>query len=214
MGDFDTTTIADYYPEAGFKGMMGSLSALLLWFYVFVITVVMVNLLIAQMGSAYSRLEERGPLIAHAGAPCNHMCRSLQPYVAAPAILCGSACNRTRAGFVELCMEYKDLNDSLPPPLNVLLIPFDVLEGWLYLTSKCKAKCCTSGSEQDSQAAGSAAKSAYALRNKRLQMLYGNQFTWWNQLNKGLCVLVPPEVASFAYARSHSALKQLLKLQA
>ena len=45
-------------------------------------------------------------------------------------------------------------------------------------------------------------------------MLYGNQFTWWNQLNKGLCVLVPPEVASFAYARSHSALKALLKLQA
>ena len=182
VGDFDTTTIADYYPEAGFKGMMGSLSALLLWFYVFVITVVMVNLLIAQMGATYSRLEERGPLIAH-------------------------------AGFVELCMEYKDLNDSLPPPLNVLLIPFDVLEGWLYLTSRCKAKCCTGGGAQDNQAAGTA-DSAYAMRNKRLQTLYGNQFTWWNQLNKGLCVLVPPEVASFAYARSHSALKQLLKLQA
>ena len=182
MGDFDTTTIADYYPEAGFKGMMGSLSALLLWFYVFVITVVMVNLLIAQMGATYSRLEERGPLIAH-------------------------------AGFVELCMEYKDLNDSLPPPLNVLLIPFDVLEGWLYLTSKCKATCSTSGGAQDNQAAGTA-DSAYAMRNKRLQTLYGNQFTWWNQLNKGLYVLVPPEVASFAYARSHSALKQLLKLQA
>ena len=88
VGDFDTTTIADYYPEAGFKGMIGSISALLLWFYVFVITVVMVNLLIAQMGSAYSRLEERGPLIAHAGAP-----QSLQPYVPWPATLCASACN-------------------------------------------------------------------------------------------------------------------------
>ena len=53
VGDFDTGTIGDYYPATGVKGSIGSLNALLLWFYVFVITVVMVNLLIAQMGSAY-----------------------------------------------------------------------------------------------------------------------------------------------------------------
>ena len=30
VGDFDTTTIADYYPEAGFKGMIGD-QLYLLW---------------------------------------------------------------------------------------------------------------------------------------------------------------------------------------
>ena len=51
----------------------------------------MVNLLIAQMGSAYDKLEELGPLIQNYNT-------------------------------VTMCMEYKDLQDSLPPPLNVLLI--------------------------------------------------------------------------------------------
>ena len=62
--------------------------------------------LLDQMGSTYGRLEERGPLIAH-------------------------------AGFVDLCMEYKDLNDSLPPPLNVLLIPLDVYELGMYWYTLC-----------------------------------------------------------------------------
>ena len=63
-------------------------------------------LLLDQMGSTYGRLEERGPLIAH-------------------------------AGFVDLCMEYKDLNDSLPPPLNVLLILLDIYELGMYWYTLC-----------------------------------------------------------------------------
>ena len=62
--------------------------------------------LLDQMGSTYGRLEERGPLIAH-------------------------------AGFVDLCLEYKDLNDSLPPPLNVLLFPLDIYELGLYWYTLC-----------------------------------------------------------------------------
>ena len=58
------------------------------------------------MGSTYGRLEERGPLIAH-------------------------------AGFVDLSIEFKDLNDSLPPPLNVLLMPLDIYELGMYLYTLC-----------------------------------------------------------------------------
>ena len=41
------------------------------------------------------------------------------------------------AGFVELCIEFKDLNESLPPPLNVLLIPYDLYELGLYWWKLC-----------------------------------------------------------------------------
>ena len=51
-------------------------------------------------------------------------------------------------------------------------------------------------------------------RFELLRTLFGDRLTCWNQLNQGLHVLMPPEVASFAYARSHAALKALLKLQA
>ena len=104
------------------------------------------------MGSTYGRLEERGPLIAH-------------------------------AGFVDLCMEYKDLQDALPPPLNVLLIPIDVLEFWFYLRNKCQgASSCCEGRQQ-------AVSAADPMRFQRLQSLYGDSFSYWNQLNKGLSVL-------------------------
>jgi len=51
-------------------------------------------------------------------------------------------------------------------------------------------------------------------RFELLRTLFGDRLSYWNQLNQGLHVLMPPEVASFACARSHAALKALLKLQA
>ena len=51
-------------------------------------------------------------------------------------------------------------------------------------------------------------------RFELLRTLFGDRLSCWNQLNQGLHVLMPPEVASFACARSHAALKALLKLQA
>ena len=93
VGDFDTTTIADYYPEAGFTGMMGSISALMLWVYVFVMTVVMVNLLIAQVCTRLLR--------AAAGDAwgCSLGCIGLQAGAVGPP----TACTGPPAGRVMWC---------------------------------------------------------------------------------------------------------------
>ena len=64
----------------------------------------------------------------------------------------------------------------------MLLIPLDIIEGWLYLTSKCRDQCCPD--RGDHVARSSAELSKYAQRDKRLQALYGDQFKWWNQLNE------------------------------
>ena len=45
----ESSRLLTYILTCGAQGVVGSLSALLLWVYVFVMTVVMVNLLIAQV---------------------------------------------------------------------------------------------------------------------------------------------------------------------
>ena len=46
------------------RSLVGGLAELLLWVYVFIVTVVLVNMLIAQMATQYRRTEERSSRIA------------------------------------------------------------------------------------------------------------------------------------------------------
>ena len=98
---------------------------MLLWFYVFVITVVMVNLLIAQMGSAY-RL---GSGLGLGFGPLTLTLTLARALIRALALSL-TVCSKLEElgpliqnhNTVTMCIEYKDLQDSLPPPLNVLPI--------------------------------------------------------------------------------------------
>tara|TARA_B110001452_G_scaffold214663_1_gene185624 strand:- start:646 stop:1455 length:810 start_codon:yes stop_codon:yes gene_type:complete len=66
VGDFDRFAVGDYSAESGVEWEGGVLSSTLLFVYVFMMTVVLVNMLIAQMSSTYERLkhEQRGLWLA------------------------------------------------------------------------------------------------------------------------------------------------------
>merc|ERR1719473_2200673 len=68
---------------------------MMLYVYMFVTTIVLVNLLIAQMGERYSNILAEADQV-------------------------------WKTERVSLIKEYKDDRDPLPPPLNILLIPYDV----------------------------------------------------------------------------------------
>merc|ERR1719313_3169486 len=155
---------------------------ILLWVYVFLSTVVMVNLLIAQMGSTYGRLEEQAPLLAH-------------------------------YNFVDVCEEYKDLNDALPPPLNVLLVPYDLCSGVKFVAKKISKtlggkKKTGRSQEQKRMSTFSKAKAKAEARYAILSKKFGSD---WDRL-KHFHVLMPPEVASYSARRSNKALKTLFKI--
>ena len=81
----------------------------LLWVYVVVSNTLLVNLLIAQMSSTYEEVKE-------------------------------DSCNIWRADRVHsVVSEYKDNREVLPPPLNILTLPYHVRNG----TLRAWARCCT-----------------------------------------------------------------------
>ncbi len=183
LGDFDKSLISDYFPESGMGGDVLVVSMFLLWFYVFLSTVVMVNLLIAQMSSTYGRLEEQAPLLAH-------------------------------YNFVDICREYKDLNDALPPPLNVLLVPIDLYFGAEIVVKKISRalggkKKTGRSQEQKKMSTFSKAKAKAEDRYAILSKNFGSN---WDRLQR-FHVLMPPELASYSARRSNKALKTLFKIQ-
>jgi len=89
LGDFNREQVYTYFDhDYTTVGWRGPFVELLDWIYTFFMTILMVNLLIAQMGARYERMTNEG-----------HETWLLQ--------------------FVGLVREYKDLRDTLPPPLNV-----------------------------------------------------------------------------------------------
>ena len=67
VGDFDPEAWQEYFPEWGIQYDLYLLGMVILWVSVFVMTVVLVNLLIAQMSSTYERLKEEKEEIWQAG---------------------------------------------------------------------------------------------------------------------------------------------------
>ena len=106
LGEFDFGARYDVL-EAGTT--IAVIVPILLWVYTFVATVILVNLLIAQMSSTYEERKE-------------------------------DSCNIWRADRVHsVVSEYKDNREVLPPPLNILTLPYHVRNG----TLRAWARCCT-----------------------------------------------------------------------
>ena len=106
LGEFDFGARYDVL-EAGTT--IAVIVPILLWVYTFVATVILVNLLIAQMSSTYEEVKE-------------------------------DSCNIWRADRVHsVVSEYKDNREVLPPPLNILTLPYHVRNG----TLRAWARCCT-----------------------------------------------------------------------
>ena len=159
LGDFSREPLWAYFPESGRTGvqhgrsLVGGLAELLLWVYVFIVTVVLVNMLIAQMATQYRRTEERSSRIA-----------------------------QTR--FVQLIGEYHAA-DSLPPPLNVLLLPAHLWEMYNWLRESSQLE-----------------EGQLSRREKeQLEKRESRQFE----------VFMPQEVASYDTSSSRKALKALIK---
>ena len=147
---------------------------ILLWLYVFMTTVVLVNMLIAQMSSTYDRFVEQGSRIA-------------------------------QTGFVQLIRKYQ-LTNSLPPPLNMLLLPYDLLECYGLFKKKCRARAAVPGAAPPAAAPSAAppdeqpsseGKDRHGIHEDEGKMKFH--------------VRMPPVVASYAASRSRKALKALTK---
>ena len=63
LGEFGVDSLSEWKPPNDPSDPTARLLPLFLWAYCFVSTVVLVNLLIAQMSSAYSAVEERAPIV-------------------------------------------------------------------------------------------------------------------------------------------------------
>ena len=57
LGEFDLESVSNYVPPYT-AGITSALVPLFLWSYCFIATVILVNLLIAQMSSSYTKVEE------------------------------------------------------------------------------------------------------------------------------------------------------------
>ena len=67
VGDFDLHSVDDYFPDSGTGLEVSVLTSMVLFLYVFIMTVVLVNLLIAQMSSTYEKLKDEKYEIWQAG---------------------------------------------------------------------------------------------------------------------------------------------------
>ena len=67
VGDFNRDAMQEYFPSSGIESNVGVLTSILVFLYVFVMTVVLVNLLIAQMSSTYEKLKDEKYEIWQAG---------------------------------------------------------------------------------------------------------------------------------------------------
>jgi len=104
LGDFNREQAYSYFGHEHTTIGKSWAVPFLVWIYTFFMTILMVNLLIAQMGARYERMSNEG-----------HETWLLQ--------------------FVGLVREYKDLRDTLPPPLNVFEWLFD-FKHFLYAAYK------------------------------------------------------------------------------
>ena len=66
VGDFDKGHVGEYFPSSGSQDY-GVVTMALLFLYVFIMTVVLTNLLIAQMSSTYERYKDEKNEIWQAG---------------------------------------------------------------------------------------------------------------------------------------------------
>ena len=133
LGQFDIDDISEYTPPESYFG--NQLTHGFLWVYLFWTTVVLVNLLIAQMSSAYTKVEEMATQLHDCASPLLALFGSLARQQPSPPLLWCSlggceralttrayACPNHRAGeYMVLVRNAKDMMSPWAPPLNCWL---------------------------------------------------------------------------------------------